>query len=397
MSGEVKLPAVGETASLNIDITPALIDRFAELTGDCNPIHMDADAARALGFRDRVAHGMSYSCFLSTLIGTRLPGPGSLWASQTYRFLSSVYVGDSIALHADVVEVSETRRNIKLRVSATNGAGEPVMEGESQVFLPRGRSSVPISVVSSSPGRPVALIAGASGMLGEAVSRRLGQDGYAVALCARNLDRLGSLAAELQADGVAASAVKMDLASEESVIASVAEATRSFGGASLVVHCASAPLGNQAPQEVEWAVFQKHLAVQLGGLRHLARATVPEMLAKGGGQFIYIGSSATHGAPPQGLAAYSSAKSAAATFARSVANELGPRGIRANVISPHFLATDLTAAVSEKQRKLVAARTPIRRLIDIEEVAATVGFLADVKNTFMNGHDLLLDGGAIMA
>ncbi len=394
MSIETALPSVGETAVLDIDITPDLVDRFSELVGDDNPIHMDAGVARSLGFRDRVAHGMSYACFLSTLIGTRLPGPGSLWASQTYRFLSAVCVGDTVSLRAEAVEVSASRRLVKLKVTAVNGTGQTVMEGESAVFLPRRGAAEPRPAPVPASGQSVALVAGAGGALGQAIARKLARDGFAVALCGRHVSRLAGLAEEF---GPAAIATAMDLADEDSVMEAVAEVRGALGPPSLVVHCASASPGDQAPHETEWSTFQEHIDVQLGGVHRLLKSAVPAMLDQGGGQIVFIGSSATHGTPPRGFAAYGAAKSAAASLIKSIAVELAPRGIRANIISPHFMATDLTASVPSKQRKLIAAQTPVRRLVDVEEVAATVSFLASDKNTYINGHDLLLDGGAIMA
>ncbi len=397
MIADTNLPSVGAMAALDIDITPELVNRFSELVGDDNPIHMDSETAHSFGFRDRVAHGMSYACFLSTLIGTRLPGPGSLWTSQTYRFLSVVCVGDRVSLRAEAIEVSESRRQVKLRVTATNQKEDIVMEGEGLVYLPHRRGSENRAMPVSAAGQAVALVAGAGGTLGQAIARKLSQDGFAVALCGRNASRLTDLAEDLRQLESVATVASMDLTAEDSVAKAVAEVNAVLGQPRLIVHCASAPLGDQAPHETEWSTFQEHLDVQLGGVHHLLESTVPAMLESGGGQIVFIGSSATHGKPPRGLAAYCAAKSAAASLIKSIATELAPRGIRANIISPHFMATDLTARVSDKQRKLIAAQTPVRRLVDVEEVAATVSFLASDKSSYINGHDLLLDGGAIMA
>jgi 3-oxoacyl-[acyl-carrier protein] reductase len=396
MKAELELPHVGATAALEIEISLALVNRFAEFVGDDNPIHMDAEVARSFGFRDRVAHGMSYACFLSTLIGTRLPGPGSLWASQTYRFISAVYVGDKISLQAEVIEISTAQRLVKLSVTAINQANETVMEGESVVYLPRRHRLNKTVSAAGDIGKPVALIAGASGTLGRAIASKLAQNGFNIALCGRNSVRLSGLAEEINSTEAFATPMVMDLSLENSVTDAVSGIETALGHPDLVIHCASSRLENQAPHESEWSNFQDHIDVQLKGMHHLLKATIPAMLERGRGQFILIGSSATHGAPPRGLAAYTAAKSAAASLIKSVAVELAPRGIRANIVSPHFMTTDLTVTVPDKQRKLIAAQTPLKRLIEVDEVATAVGFLADPHNGYMNGHDLLLDGGAVM-
>ncbi len=388
------LPQVGTTASITVDITAALIDRFAEAVGDDNPIHMDDTAARALGFSGRVAHGMSYASFVSTLIGTRLPGPGALWASQTYRFTDTVHIGDRVTIEGRVTEIAPTRNTLHLQIEAKNQRGKPVMEGESVVVLSR-QPAGDNETVKTGPVRktgPVALIAGAGGAIGQAIAARLARDGYTLALCGRNHLAMESLSREFtNARGIA-----LDLLDESSVRAGVEQIIRQLGAPDLVVHCATAGLPAASPLETNWETFKQHFEIQAGGLHRLLVSAAPAMVSAGGGQFILIGSTATNGVPPKGMAAYTTGKAAAGALTRSIAAELGPKGIRANIVSPHFIASPLTARVPDKARKLVAAQTPLRRLAEIEDVGAAVAFLAGGESRFINGHDMVLDGGATM-
>ena len=398
MTTEHRLPVFGESTELQIDITPELVDRFAELVGDFNPIHMNEKAAQESGFLGRVAHGMSYACFLSTLIGTRLPGPGSLWASQTYRFLAAVYVGDCVTMRVEVIDASPSRRMVKLKVTVIRQTGELAMEGEGTIFLPhaedeaRGR----VSATSRADGERVAIIAGAGGHLGSAIARGLVRDGFSVGVCGLGLTKVESLSAELASLGGVAIAARMNLTEEKSVDEAMHNIEKRLGPVDLVVHCATASLSESAPHETEWGVFREHLEVQLGGVHRLMRTVVPTMQERGGGQIIYIGSTATHGVPPKGMAAYTAGKAAATALIKSIAAELAPKGIRANIVSPHFIESDLTARVPNKMRKLIAAQTPMRRLAEVDEVASAVTFLASDRSTYINGHELMLDGGAVM-
>jgi len=387
-------PQVGTTASITVDITAALIDRFAEAVGDDNPIHMDDAAARALGFPGRVAHGMSYASFVSTLIGTRLPGPGALWTSQTYRFTDTVHIGDQVTIEGRVTEIAPTRNALYLRIEATNQNGKPVMEGESVVVL-SGRAGSRIGAAQAGATKksgPVALIAGAGGAIGQAIAARLAKDGFALALCGRNRPEIEAQCRELPH----AHAIALDLLDEDSVRAGVEQAIQKFGAPDIVVHCATAGLPAASPAETHWDTFKRHFEVQVGGLHRLLASAAPAMISAGGGQFILIGSTATNGIPPKGLSAYTTAKAAANALTRSIAAELGPKGIRANIVSPHFVATALTARMPDKARKLVAAQTPLRRLAEIEDVGAAVAFLAGRESGFINGHNMILDGGATM-
>lgn len=387
-------PSVGTTASITIDITAALIDRFAESVGDDNPIHMDDAAARALGFSGRVAHGMSYASFVSTLIGTKLPGPGALWTSQTYRFTDTVHIGDQVMIEGTVTEIATTRNTLYLQIEAKNQHGKPVMEGES-VVVQSGRTTSNTESIKARTARksgPVALIAGAGGAIGQAIAARLAKDGFTLALCGRNLSNIEAHGREFPN----AKAIALDLLDENSVRAGVEQAIGQLGVPDLIVHCATAGLPAASPLETHWDTFKQHFEIQVGGLHRLLAATAPSMISAGGGQFILIGSTATNGVPPKGLAAYTTGKAAASALTRSIAAELGPKGIRANIVSPHFIATPLTARVPDKARKLVAAQTPLRRLAEIEDVGAAVAFLAGGESRFINGHDMILDGGATM-
>lgn len=393
------LPPVGASAELVVEITEDLIRRFTALVGDDNPVHHDDSYARRLGFPRRIAHGMSYACFLSTMIGTKLPGPGSLWAAQTYRFVAPAFIGDRIVLRATVKQAAKASRSVVLSVEAVNQSGVSIMEGESTVLLPGAESAANASAATARPehGTRVALVAGASGSLGESIAKALGRGGYAVALCGRDKQRLFRIAEECRAAGVVSQAFPMELGDQEKVDQAVDVIQHALGPVSVAVHCASAALPSAPAAETGWERYREHFEVQVGGLHRLVRRCAPEMCAAGTGHFIYIGSTATHGVPPKGQAAYTAAKAAGVALMKTLAVELGPRGIRANIVSPYFMTTNLTHAVSTKAQKLAAAGTPLRRLADLKEVSSTVAFLASDGGSFINGHDLLVDGGAVMS
>lgn len=400
------LPEIGKTSTVRIDVTAELIAQFAELSGDRNPLHFDDGYARLRGFRQRVAHGMSYASFVSTLIGMDIPGPGALWNSLTLRFESPVYLGDSLLISATVSVSAPRSRRLRLAIDARNQSGLRVMEGECEVVLTRdGRSgqAVPTPAASrmrdapAAPPQPVALLAGASGDLGRAIAVVLARQGYAIGLAARDRARLEELVAELGPAGASCRALEMDLRDDGSVHAAVRRLEAETAPVDLVVHCASAALNSQELRAVTPSELMAQVEVQAGGLLRLLRACAGGMVGKGRGGFIFVGSTASRGAPPKGLGAYASAKSAAASLVRSIAAEYGPVGIRANIVSPYFLETRLHAHTGEKARRLAAAQVPLRRLAQLQEVAEAVGYLASDSSSYVNGHDLIVDGGQTMA
>ncbi len=137
MSEEVKnpaaLPAIGARATRVRTITDADIVRFAEVSGDRNPVHLDADYAARSPFGRRVAHGFLTGSLISAVIGMELPGPGSIYLGQTLKFLAPVYIGDTVTVSVEVIGVREEKRLVTLRTECTNQDGIPVLTGEATV------------------------------------------------------------------------------------------------------------------------------------------------------------------------------------------------------------------------------------------------------------------------
>lgn len=124
--------AVGRKARLDVSLTPELIDAFARLTGDHNPLHVSAEFARSRGFSDRLAHGLLSAAFFSTIAGMLLPGRDCLLQSVKFDFRKPVPAGMALTLEAVVVQKIDAVRAVVLEISARNPAGEVVLSGKIQ-------------------------------------------------------------------------------------------------------------------------------------------------------------------------------------------------------------------------------------------------------------------------
>ncbi len=111
------------------------IASFAEVSGDYNPVQMDEDYAPETFFKSRIAHGMLTASFISTVLGTRLPGPGCIYLSQNLRFLAPVRIGDTVKALARVASLDMTSRRAQFACHCEVN-GKIVVEGEAMVFLP---------------------------------------------------------------------------------------------------------------------------------------------------------------------------------------------------------------------------------------------------------------------
>jgi 3-hydroxybutyryl-CoA dehydratase len=126
---------VGQTAEFRKTVTETDVVLFAGITGDLNPAHIDEVAASASRFGGRIAHGMLSASFISTVLGTRLPGPGTIYLEQSLRFTAPVRIGDTVTARVEVAELLPKRR-ARLTTTVLNQKGEPVVEGEALVMVP---------------------------------------------------------------------------------------------------------------------------------------------------------------------------------------------------------------------------------------------------------------------
>ena len=127
--------APGDTAQLSTTITDSDIQSFAELTGDHNPVHLDDAFASRTRFKRRIAHGMLVASQLSKVLANDLPGRGSVYLSQTLKFVAPVYPGDTVTARVTVLSVREDKPIITLETVCVNQDGQKVITGEALVLV----------------------------------------------------------------------------------------------------------------------------------------------------------------------------------------------------------------------------------------------------------------------
>ncbi len=125
---------IGQTATVKRIFTPFDIAEYAALTGDANPLYMDADFARKAGFENRIVPGPLLSGMFSHLLGMRLPGMGTNWLKQDLHFPAPAFPGDEITAAVEIVRLRPDKNLVNLRDACTNSAGEPVCQAHSLVL-----------------------------------------------------------------------------------------------------------------------------------------------------------------------------------------------------------------------------------------------------------------------
>ena len=386
---------VGETHSLVKNITDADVRRFVEMTGDDNPLHVNRAYAETTAFKDIVVHGMLGASFISTVIGTKLPGTGALWVAQNLEFLLPVRLGDELTISCTVLKKHERERLLELDTRIVNQNRQVVLTGQGKVKLLT--TSAPEEKNVPAVRLQVAIVTGGAGGIGKAICLRLAKDGYHVVVNFRGQgDRAAEIVAEINAGNTRAIAVQADISTEAGAEKLYKAAVHEFGGISVLVNNASPHINPKAFSTTEWSDVQQQLDVQVKGAFLLTRACVPEMSARRWGRIVNITSQVIDGPPSVTWTGYAMAKGALAVFSKYMAAELGPHGITVNCVSPGMCETSLIGDVPEKAQLMIARQTPRRRLAKPADVAAAVAYLVSDDAGFVTGDTVAVNGGMVM-
>ncbi len=127
--------SLGQSAEVVHTITEEDIKTFGDLSGDLNPVHFDEDWAKTTMFKGRIAHGILTAAFISTAIGMKLPGPGTIYMSQSMKFIGTVRIGDTITARVEIIDLNDEKQRATLKTTCTNQKGKIVLDGEALITL----------------------------------------------------------------------------------------------------------------------------------------------------------------------------------------------------------------------------------------------------------------------
>ncbi|MDP3816749.1 MaoC family dehydratase [Pseudomonas sp.] len=135
---------VGQTASYSKTVNERDIQLFAEVSGDHNPVHLDADYAATTMFKERIAHGMFSGALISAAVACELPGPGTIYLGQSMRFTLPVKLGDTLTVRLEILEKLPKFR-VRVATRVFNQNDELVVDGEAEILAPRKQQTVELT------------------------------------------------------------------------------------------------------------------------------------------------------------------------------------------------------------------------------------------------------------
>lgn len=385
--------SVGMKANLEHKITQSDLDRFVDLTGDNNKLHTDLKYSARTSFKKPVAHGMLGASFISTIIGTKIPGDGALWFSQEIEFLFPVRIGDVLNVTAEVVKTDKKSKIIELQTDIYNQHKKKILKGYAKVKVIEQEAEIIEEEVKI---QKVALIIGATGGIGSSVAKTLASDGFDVALhYYSRSDLANQLAEEIASSGVRAFVYGCDVKDEKGVREMVESALRDLGNISVVVNCSTSNIAAIDFNNLSWTDFTDHLDNQIKGNFNLVKAVLPQMAQNKFGKIIFINSQYLENPSPN-LLPYITGKGALMGFQKALALDLSSKGILVNSVSPGMTNTEQLADIPERIRMVAAAKAPLKRIANPQDVANCVSFLASERSNYLCGETIRVNGGQVM-
>lgn len=238
--------------------------------------------------------------------------------------------------------------------------------------------------------RPLAIVTGSGSGMGAGLAPMLARDGFDVLLVGRTAAALAPVATQCEQAGARTATIAVDLTTDASAATVVEGALQAFGRIDALVHCAGiyrdGPLESFGMQD-----YDDIFAINVRASFRLTAAASPHLPS--GGSVLFVGSNVTAFGRPL-MSAYSASKAAVEDLARSLAVELGPRGIRVNAVSPGITRTEMTEQVvdnPELQAEIIAD-TPLGRVGEVADLAATMAFLCSPGAAYMSGSVVVVDG-----
>ena len=384
----------GDSFKITHEITSEDIQKFVNLSGDNNRLHVDREFTSKTSFKEPVAHGMIGVSFISTIIGTKIPGDGALWYSQNLEFLLPIRIGDRLTIIATVINKIDRLNSIELQTDIINQHKQTVTTGIAKVKIIEDEITNDYKNILN---EKTVLIVGATGGIGSQAARTLAAEGYNLILHYHsNKTQVNKLKKELEdLTDKKILIVKADIIKSNDVVNMFSEINRYFKKISAFVNASTLHFGNIKMENMEWSDISSQIDINIKSNLNIVKNIAPLMQENKYGKIVFITTQATEQYNSEWLH-YITAKSALNGFAKALAVELAPKGIRVNLVSAGMTNTNLILDIPEKVKLITAAKTPLRRLAEPQDIADAISYLISEKSDLLTGETIRVNGGLVM-
>ena len=388
---------VGLKVTYEVEITEEDILVFARLTGDHNPLHVNADYARTSNYQGRIAHGAFQVGLASALLGMHLPGKKVLLGTVNSRFPTPLYFPCRVRITGDITSWNARTLGGQLRVLVQESTSLTTtaeifmgftLHEERQSQTREDPSIMPADEASDTGGAAdkLILLTGASGGLGTPLLAALAREYQVLALV--NQQPLED--SMLRLPNVQEVRLNISAPDFEEQLSSVIGARHIYA----LVHAAwpGAPRGGLLQSDDDLLnsqiAFGTTVTVRLA--RILFKHAHPD-----GGRFVAVGSTAGTFKPYLPLGVYSLGKACLEHTVRLLALELARKKVTINAVCPSFIPVGINKQASQRQMMMESATIPMGRLCSVEDVIGTINYLLSPEASFVSGQILMLTGGQL--
>jgi 3-oxoacyl-[acyl-carrier protein] reductase len=388
---------VGKETVIKKKIIKKDIINFSKLSGDTNPIHTNQHYAKKMGFGKLVAHGMLTESFISSIIGNKLPGPGSLWAEKQIKFLKIVRENDIITFKSKITEIHEKNNLAIIDIKAYNQFKELVFDSLNKVILSKDikikglkkNNQIFVGKKLIKVRKKLAIILGASGGIGIAVTNKLLKKKFNVIALYRSdnteLKKLSKINKNLHIHN-------LDLNNKSSIIEFIKIIKKNYP--THFINCYSPKIYPVNFDKITNEDFDHYFDKSLKNIFLLIKECVKRFKVIGEGNIIDI-TSVFLKLPEINFLPYITFKGSMTALIKSLSVELAIHNIRANSVMAGVTDTQQISDMSKKQKLLIAAKTPLQRIAKPSDIADAVYFLTSKESKFITGSMIDVNGGII--
>jgi 3-oxoacyl-[acyl-carrier protein] reductase len=391
----------GKKFVLKRKITQKDIKVFSNLSGDKNPIHLNQDYSKKMGFGKIVVHGMLSETFISAIIGNNLPGPGSLWAEKNIKFLKIVREGDIIILKSEIKEIHESNNLAIVEIKAFNQFKELIFDSINKIILPKNAKVKKIRNIKKklitkkikekkiNVKKNLAIIIGASGGIGIEVTKKLLKKNFnVIAFYNSSFKDLK----KLKINNKNLSYFNLNLKNKKSLEKCLNIIKKNHP--THFINCFSPKIYPINFEKITDQDFDHYFDKSLINIFLIIKGCVKRFKLIGRGNIIDI-SSIYLKLPELNFLPYITFKGSMSAMIKSLSAELASFNIRANSVTAGVTDTQQISEMSYKQKLLLAAKTPLQRIAKPIDIANVVYFLSSNDSEFITGSSIDVNGGII--